>query len=82
MVSLFVGVVHQAEKIKNLMADKAGDLAGSDPDYAIRDLYNAIKKGEFVSWSFISWCWSIQVAEFLIIALCRSSYLIMFRYSA
>lgn len=29
---------------------KADELAGSDPDYSIRDLYNAIAKGEFPSW--------------------------------
>ena len=29
--------------IKNLPAAKAGEIAGSDPDYAVRDLFNAIK---------------------------------------
>jgi catalase len=33
------------------MADKAGDLAGSSPDYAMRDLYNAIAQGNYPSWS-------------------------------
>ncbi|XP_012937275.1 catalase [Aplysia californica] len=37
--------------IKNLMADRAAELAGSDPDYAIRDLYNAIANGSPPSWS-------------------------------
>nr|AHC03353.1 catalase [Paratapes textilis] len=37
--------------IKNLMADQAGELAGSAPDYAMRDLYNAIAEGNYPSWS-------------------------------
>lgn len=38
--------------IKNLPAKKAEELSGSDPDYSIRDLYNAISKGDFPSWTF------------------------------
>lgn len=45
--------------IKNLMADKADDLAGSDPDYANRDLFNAIADGNFPSWTM-----KIQVMTF------------------
>lgn len=37
--------------IKNLSAKRADELAGSDPDYSIRDLYNAIARGEFPSWT-------------------------------
>lgn len=40
------------QKIKNLDVDRANELASSDPDYSIRDLYNAIAKGEYPSWSF------------------------------
>jgi catalase len=47
------------QKIRNLSADKAAELTGTDPDYAIRDLYNAIEKGDFPSWSFF-----IQVMTF------------------
>ena len=36
--------------------EKANDLAGSDPDYSIRDLYDAIEDGNFPSWTL-----SIQV---------------------
>ena len=39
------------QKIKNLPAQQAGQLAGSDPDYATRDLFNAIEKGQYPSWS-------------------------------
>lgn len=42
----------QPQKIKNLMAAEAGRLAGEDPDYAIRDLYNAIERGEYPQWKF------------------------------
>lgn len=37
--------------IKNLSAQKAGEIAGSDPDYATRDLFAAIERGEYPSWS-------------------------------
>jgi len=37
--------------IKNLPAEKAGELAGSDPDYSIRDLYNAIANKNFPTWT-------------------------------
>lgn len=37
--------------IKNLTNEKAEELAGSDPDYATRDLYNSIEKGDCPSWT-------------------------------
>jgi len=37
--------------IRNLDAAEAQRLAGSDPDYAQRDLFNAIEKGDFPRWS-------------------------------
>jgi catalase len=49
-----------AQGIKNLDVNKAGDLSGSDPDYSIRDLYNAIAKGQFPQYNFF-----IQVRKFL-----------------
>jgi len=45
--------------IKNLPAKRAAELAGSDPDYATRDLYNAIAQGNFPSWTL-----HIQVMTF------------------
>ena len=45
--------------IKNLPADKADSLASSDPDYEIRDLYNAISENNFPSWTLY-----IQVMTF------------------
>ena len=38
--------------IKNLAPAKAAQIAGSDPDYSIRDLYNAIARQQYPSWTF------------------------------
>lgn len=38
--------------VRNLPASTADELAGTDPDYAIRDLYNAIANDDFPSWTF------------------------------
>ncbi|XP_030056646.1 catalase [Microcaecilia unicolor] len=45
--------------IKNLTVEKAATLASTDPDYGIRDLYEAIATGNFPSWTFY-----IQVMTF------------------
>ena len=37
--------------IKNLMADEAHQLKADDADYATRDLYEAIERGDFPSWT-------------------------------
>lgn len=47
------------QKVKNLDVNRANELSANDPDYSIRDLYNAIAKGDFPSWSF-----HIQVMTF------------------
>jgi len=39
------------QKIKNLDVDVAAKLSGSDPDYSIRDLYNAIANKNYPSWT-------------------------------
>ncbi len=36
--------------IKNLTAARAEELAGVDPDYATRDLHDAIERGDFPKW--------------------------------
>ncbi|TGM96697.1 catalase [Leptospira dzoumogneensis] len=38
--------------IKNLSPQKAAELAGTDPDYATRDLFEAIERKEFPKWRF------------------------------
>ncbi|MGE1152098.1 catalase [Pseudomonas kitaguniensis] len=37
--------------IKNLTPEEATRLAGTDPDYAQRDLFSAIERGDFPKWS-------------------------------
>ncbi|HEY0786627.1 MAG TPA: catalase [Acidobacteriaceae bacterium] len=37
--------------VRNLDTKKAEELAGSDPDYAQRDLFHAIEKGQFPQWT-------------------------------
>ena len=49
--------------IKNLPTAKADELAGSDPDYSIRDLFNAIAKGDFPSWDLKIQIMSPEEAE-------------------
>jgi catalase len=37
--------------VRNLSAQSADQLAGTDPDYATRDLFNAIQRGDFPAWT-------------------------------
>lgn len=43
--------------------EDAGRLASTDPDYAIRDLYDAIAKGDYPSWSFYIQVMTFEEAE-------------------
>lgn len=43
--------------------EEAGSLASTDPDYAIRDLYNAIAGGNYPSWSFYIQVMTFEEAE-------------------
>lgn len=49
--------------IKNLTVEEADRLASSDPDYAIRDLHNAIANGNFPSWTFFIQVMTFEQAE-------------------
>jgi catalase len=49
--------------IRNLPAERALELVGKDPDYAIRDLYNAIELGNHPSWSFYIQVMTMEEAE-------------------
>jgi catalase len=40
-----------AQGIKNLTPEKASQLAGTDPDYAGRDLFEAIERKDFPKWN-------------------------------
>lgn len=52
-----------AQGIKNLSTEQADKLAGSDPDYSIRDLFNAIQKGDFPSWNMHVQIMTFEQAE-------------------
>jgi catalase len=45
--------------VKNLTTERLAEIALTDPDYATRDLYNAIALGDYPSWKFY-----IQVMTF------------------
>lgn len=49
--------------IKNLPVERANQLAGENPDYAIQDLYNAIANGNFPSWTLYLQVMTIEQAE-------------------
>jgi catalase len=49
--------------IQNLTSAKATELAGTDPDYATRDLYNAIALEQFPSWTFYIQVMTFEEAE-------------------
>lgn len=49
--------------IKNLSGPEAAKLAGSDPDYATRDLFKAIDRGDFPSWSVYIQVMPVKEAE-------------------
>ncbi|KAI5729885.1 hypothetical protein M8J76_007558 [Diaphorina citri] len=51
------------QKIKNLPVKRAEDLAGSDPDYSIRDLYNSIAAGKYPSYTFYIQVMTFEQAE-------------------
>jgi len=37
--------------IKNFSREQAGEMAKDDPDFAIRDLFNAIENKNYPSWT-------------------------------
>uniref|UniRef100_A0A0N5BAP4 Catalase n=1 Tax=Strongyloides papillosus TaxID=174720 RepID=A0A0N5BAP4_STREA len=49
--------------IRNLPVDVAKKLASEDPDYSIRDLFNAIEKGDYPSWTFYIQVMTFEQAE-------------------
>lgn len=49
--------------IKNLTPEEADKLAGQDPDYAGRDLFESIKKKEYPSWRFCFQVMSMAQSE-------------------
>jgi len=62
--SSYNGVYLQSDQgIKSLTSSRATELAGTDPDYATRDLYNAIARGDFPSWTFYIQVMTFEEAE-------------------
>uniref|UniRef100_A0AAY4CL59 Catalase n=1 Tax=Denticeps clupeoides TaxID=299321 RepID=A0AAY4CL59_9TELE len=49
--------------IKNLKPEDADRMAATDPDYSIRDLYNAIAYNNFPSWTFYIQVMTFEQAE-------------------
>lgn len=49
--------------IKNILPQRANQLAADDPDYSIRDLYNAIETKNYPSWSVYIQVMTFQQAE-------------------
>ncbi|KAG2784919.1 Catalase [Phytophthora cactorum] len=49
--------------IRNMPVDEAAFLAGADPDYANRDLYEAIEGGEFPSWTLYIQTMTVEQAK-------------------
>ncbi|CAB3404199.1 unnamed protein product [Caenorhabditis bovis] len=49
--------------VKNLTAAEAGRLAGEDPDYATRDLYEAIENGNYPVWTMYIQVMTFEQAE-------------------
>ena len=49
--------------IKNFTRQEADRLAGTDPDYSIQDLYNAIAGGNYPSWNMYIQVMTFEEAE-------------------
>lgn len=49
--------------IRNLTGEKAQEISGLDPDYAMRDLYNAIASGNSPSWTMYLQIMTFEQAE-------------------
>ncbi len=49
--------------IKNLNREEAEHMKGTDPDHATRDLHNAIKRGEYPSWTLQMQIMPVKDAE-------------------
>lgn len=52
-----------AQGIKNLDVQSAMQLAGSDPDYSVRDLFNSIGRGDYPTWNMFIQVMTFQQAE-------------------
>jgi catalase len=63
ILHILVFALQTNQGIKNLLAQKAADVACADPDYSIRDLYNAIAQGNYPSWTLYIQVMTFEEAE-------------------
>ncbi|HHN81724.1 MAG TPA: catalase [Methanomicrobia archaeon] len=49
--------------IKNLTRQEAAEMRAKDPDHATRDLYDAIERGDYPSWTLEMQIMSVEAAE-------------------
>jgi catalase len=49
--------------VKNLRRAEAIEMNGKDPDFATRDLYQSIQRGEFPSWTLCIQAMTVEQAE-------------------
>lgn len=55
--------MRSAQGIRNIDVQRAAELLASDPDYAVRDLFNAIGRGDFPSWNMFLQLMTFEQAE-------------------
>lgn len=59
-----IGYFFQSDQgIRNLTVEEAERLAGTDPDYSIRDLYNAIDAGDYPKWTMYIQVMTLEEAK-------------------
>ncbi len=59
-----LNIVFQTDQeTTNLTSTLADELAGTDPDFSTRDLYNAIHEGNFPTWTFYIQLMPLKDAE-------------------
>lgn len=63
LTNLFPLSVQTNQGIKNLTGAQAAELSGCDPDYATRDLYNAIASGNYPSYTMYIQVMTFEEAE-------------------
>ena len=63
IILIMVKYFQTDQGMASLSAAEAVKLAGEDPDYAQRDLYNAIASKNFPSWSFYIQVMTFKEAE-------------------
>jgi catalase len=63
ILRIFVFALQTNQGIKCLLAQKAAEVACADPDYSIRDLYNAIARGNYPSWTLYIQVMTFEQAE-------------------